>query len=149
MRPCLMHPQATQQEKYIVGLRKSLKMVLQSNIVGPNRTVYLTKIGSSPLVSPTKITLSKERGKPGLIFHSSSFFPLHQLQTSIREVIKKKKKKNDGFNPTSPETPTNVDYVFTHGPQRWNRGSTDGLFLFLLLLLFLHTTNLAMTTWVH
>ena len=31
-------------------------------------------------------------------------------------------------------------YIFTHGPQRWNRGSTDGLFL--LLLLLLHTTNL-------
>ena len=33
--------------------------------------------------------------------------------------------------------------VLTHGPQRWNRGSTDGLFLLLLLLLLLlHTTNL-------
>ena len=34
--------------------------------------------------------------------------------------------------------------IFTHGPQRWNRGSTDGLFLLLLLLLLhlLHTTNL-------
>ena len=30
---------------------------------------------------------------------------------------------------------------FTHGPQRWNHGSTDGLFL-LLLLLLLQTTNL-------
>ena len=36
---------------------------------------------------------------------------------------------------------------FTHGPRRWNRGSTDGLFLLLflllllLLLLLLHTTN--------
>ena len=34
---------------------------------------------------------------------------------------------------------------FTHGPQRWNHGSTDGLFLLLLLLLLffllLHTTN--------
>ena len=29
--------------------------------------------------------------------------------------------------------------IFTHGPQMWNRGSTDGLFL--LLLLLLHTTN--------
>ena len=33
----------------------------------------------------------------------------------------------------SPESP-----LFTHGPQRWNHGSTDGLFLLLLLL---HTTK--------
>ena len=32
-------------------------------------------------------------------------------------------------------------FIFTHGPWRWNRGSTDGLFLLLLLLLLLHTTN--------
>ena len=33
--------------------------------------------------------------------------------------------------------------VITHGPQRWNHGSTDGLFLLLLLLLLLlHITNL-------
>ena len=30
--------------------------------------------------------------------------------------------------------------LFTHGPRRWNHGSTDGLFL-LLLLLLLHTTK--------
>ena len=31
--------------------------------------------------------------------------------------------------------------IFTHGPRRWNHGSTDGLFLLLLLLLLLHTTK--------
>ena len=33
---------------------------------------------------------------------------------------------------------------FTHGPQRWNHGSTDVLFLLLLLLLLLYTTNIWM-----
>ena len=32
-------------------------------------------------------------------------------------------------------------HFFTHGPRRWNHGSTDGLFLLLLLLLLLHTTK--------
>ena len=31
--------------------------------------------------------------------------------------------------------------VFTHGPRRWNHGSTDGLFLLLLLLLLLLNTT--------
>ena len=32
--------------------------------------------------------------------------------------------------------------IFTHGPRRWNHGSTGGLFLLLLLLLLLlHTTK--------
>ena len=31
--------------------------------------------------------------------------------------------------------------LFTHGPWRWNRGSTDGFFLLLRLLLLLHTTK--------
>ena len=35
-----------------------------------------------------------------------------------------------------------INDIFTHGPRRWNRGSSDGLFLLLLLhLLLLHTTN--------
>ena len=37
----LMH--ASQPEKCIVGLRKRLKMVLQSRKIGPNRTIYRLK----------------------------------------------------------------------------------------------------------
>ena len=33
-----------------------------------------------------------------------------------------------------------VGSIFTHGPRRWNHGSTDGFFI-LLLLLLLHTTK--------
>ena len=40
---------ASQPEKSIVGLRKRLKMVLQSRRNGPNRIIYLTKIYGSPM----------------------------------------------------------------------------------------------------
>ena len=73
--------------------------------------------------------------------YNNYLFVLHIyviFSCTLREV----KKHLDGFSPQWGGVSGQVHFsrIFTHGPRRWNHGSTDRLFL-LLLLLLLHTIN--------
>ena len=66
---------------------------------------------------------------------------LHKKQTRLNlELSQRSQDPPPYFEPARGTFDINIFFIlfFTHGPHTWNRGSLDGHFLLLLILLLLH-----------